>query len=205
MKKVEKNHYTVILEDFSHLILYDGSQLASRYTAENYGIFRDSILIFRGGMKLSPKEMVDIKDIRRESHLNEILISSDDSLHFIIEEFDIQPPNIEMEYYRLQILTLIMIEVLKKKGLEVTRRGTDLYAENKKLNVAIASIGISSGKIHFGINIANTGFPSHVEAVGLLELGIREDELENMAMEIAENYSNEILKIKENISKTKPI
>lgn len=205
MKKLKKNQYTIILEDFSKSIMYDGSQISSRYTTEKYGVFGETILVFRGGMRLSPEEMVDIKDIVRESHLNEILISSDDSLHFIIEEFDIQPPNMEMEYYRLQVLTQIVIEILSKREIKLTRKGTDIFANNRKLNVAIATTGISSSKIHFGINIAGTGFPSHVEAVGLLELGIPQDDVKDIAMEIAVKYSNEISKIKEDVSKTRPI
>jgi hypothetical protein len=205
MKKIKKNQYSIIVEDLSNQNTYDGSQLASRYTTEKYGIFGETILIFRGGMKLSPEEMVDIKDIVRESHLNEILISSDDSLHFIVEEFDVQPPNIEIEYYRLQILTQITIEILQNKGIEIRRKGTDMYIKNRKLNVAIATTGISSSKIHLGINIANTGFPSHVDAIGLLELGISLDDIEELALEIAEKYSNEISKIKEDVSKTRPI
>ncbi|MHA1198543.1 MAG: DUF366 family protein [Candidatus Heimdallarchaeaceae archaeon] len=205
MKKVKKNQYTIIVENFSELITYDGSQLANRYTTEKYGVFGETILVFRGGMKLSPEEMVDIKDIVREAHLNKILISSDDSLHFIIEEFDIQPPNMEMEYYRLQVLTQIVMEVLKNRGIDLLRKGTDMYVSDRKLNVAIASAGISSSKIHLGINIGGTGFPSHVKAIGLLELGIEQEDIENIAMEIAERYSSEISKIKEDVSKTKPI
>ena len=205
MKTITNQHYSIIVEDFSKPITYDGSQIASRYTTEKYGVFGETILIFRGGMKLSPEEMVDIKDIVRESHLNEILISSDDSLHFIIEEFDIQPPNIEIEYYRLNILTQIIIEVLKNRRIEIIRKGTDMYIEGSKLNVAIATTGISSSKIHFGINIANTGFPSHVKAIGLLVLGIKEENIEDMAIDIAKRYSEEISKIKEDVSKTKPI
>ncbi|MCE7742440.1 MAG: DUF366 family protein [Candidatus Heimdallarchaeota archaeon] len=205
MKKIKKNQYTIIVENFSEPITYDGSQLANRYTTEKYGVFGETILIFRGGMKLSPEEMVDIKDIVRESHLNKILISSDDSLHFIIEEFDIQPPNMELEYYRLQVLAQIVIEVLKNEGIELIRKGTDMYVGDRKLNVAIASTGVSSSKIHLGINIAGTGFPSHVNAIGLLELGIEQKDVKNIAMEIAERYSNEISKIKEDVSKTRPI
>ena len=205
MKKISKNQYTIIVENLSEAIIYDGSQIAGRYTTEKYGVFGETILIFRGGMRLSPDEMVDIKDIVRESHLNKILISSDDSLHFIIEEFDIQPPNMEVEYYRLQVLSQIVIEVLREAGIEISRKGTDMYVGDKKLNVAIATTGISSSKIHFGINIASTGFPSHVDAIGLLELGIQQDDIENIGLEIANRYSDEIAKIKEDVSKTKPI
>ncbi len=205
MRIDKKNSYNIIVEDFDKQIIYDGSQISSRYASQHYDVIGNSILIFRGGMKLSPTEMIDIKDIQRESHLNEILISSDDSLHLIIEEFDIQPPNLEIEYYRLRLLTQVAIELLGLKGINTIRRGTDIFVSEKKLNVGIASVGISSSKIHFGINIGNTGFPSHVDATGLLELGINEEEIEELAINLANTYIEEIKKIKEDIAKTKAL
>lgn len=205
MKIENKKNYSIILEDFTKSSTYDGSQLSSQYASQNYDIIGNSILIFRGGMKLSPKEMVDIKDIQRESHLADILISSSDSLHFIIEEFDIQPPNMEVEYYRLRILTQVVIELLQSKGLKVTRHGTDIFIGEKKLNVGIASISVSSAKIHFGINISCEGFPNHVNATCLSENDITEEDIHELAESIAERYILEINKVKEDVAKTKYI
>ncbi|MHA1219027.1 MAG: DUF366 family protein [Candidatus Heimdallarchaeaceae archaeon] len=205
MKTINKPPYHIIVEDFANQMIYDGSQLSSHFTAEKYGIIGDSILVFRGGMKLSPKEMVDIKDILRESHLSNILISSDDSLHFIIEEFDIQPPNMELEYYRLRILAQTVIDILKEKNIEIERKGTDIFVDGKKLNVGIATVGISSSKIHFGINILSTGVPEHVQAIGLADLGVKTEEIQSLAIQIAEKYISEISRIKEDIAKTRTI
>ena len=200
-----KKNYSIVVEDLTKSTTYDGSQLSSQYTSQHYNIIGNSILIFRGGMKLSPKEMVDIKDIQRESHLSEILISSEDSLHFIIEEFDIQPPNMEIEYYRLRVLTQVIIELLQSKGLKTTRKGTDIFIEDKKVNVGIATISVSSGKIHFGLNIACKGFPKHVNATCMYEVGIKEEEIFEIAERIAEKYILEIHKVKEDVAKTKYI
>jgi hypothetical protein len=193
------------VEDFNKKITYDGSQFQAQYTSNNYEIIGNSILIFRGGMKLSPEEMVDLKDIQREGHLSEILISSDDSLHLIIEEFDIQPPNLEIQYYRLRILIQIIIESLEEKGITIKREGTDIYVNSSKLSVAIASVGISSSKIHFGINIGNSGFPAHVNAVGLLKLNFKENEIYEWILNLAKQYITEIYMVKEDISKTRSI
>lgn len=205
MQTIKKNDYHILMEDFKKNILYDGSQISPHYVADRYKIIGNSILVFRGGMKLSPKEMLDIKDVIREGHLAEILISTDDSINFIIEEFDKQPPNIELEYYRLRLLTQIVIEELFLKGISVEREGTDIYVEGKKLNVGIATTGLSSSKIHFGLNISNKGVPPHVEAVGLLEIGFKEDELSNWTKTIVEKYIEEIQKIKEDIVKTRSL
>ena len=205
MRIDKQDTYSIIFENLDKRITYDGSQISSRYSSQHYDVIGNSILIFRGGMRLSPEEMIDIKDIQRESHLNEILISSDDSLHLIIEEFDIQPPNLEIEYYRLRLLTQVTIELLESRGLKIFRKGTDIFVNNKKLNVGIASVGVSSSKIHFGINIGNTGFPSHVEAIGLFEIGFNEEELEGWVLNLANLYIKEIQRVKEDIAKTKAL
>ena len=205
LKKSEYRSYNIVVEDFKNNIIYDGSQLSSQYIANNYDVLGNSILLFRGGMSLSPAEMVDIKDIQRESHLAEILISSDDSLHVIVEEFDIQPPNLEIEYYRLRLLTLIILEKLNIKGIKAQRKGTDIYIDEKKLNVAIASVGVTNSKIHFGLNIGNSGFPQHVNAIGLLELGFKENQLKEWIISVVKQYIDEIQMVKEDVSKTKSI
>jgi hypothetical protein len=205
VKEIEYKSYNIILEDFKKAIMYDGSQLSSQYIANHYNVLGNSILVFRGGMSLSPAEMVDIKDIQRESHLSDILISSDDSLHVIIEEFDIQPPNLEIEYYRLRLLILIVLERLNEKGIKAVRKGTDIYINEKKLNVGIASVGVTNSKIHLGVNIKSSGFPKHVNALGLLELGFKEEKLEEWIITIVKQYINEIQMVKEDVVKTKSI
>ena len=111
----------------------------------------------------------------------------------------------EIEYYRLRILTQITIDILKEKEIEVEKKGTDIFIDGKKLNVGIATVGKSSSKIHFGLNILSTGVPEHVQAVGLLDLGINVDEIQSLAIQIAENYAKEISRIKEDVAKTRTI
>jgi len=205
MKSLCLHTYYLIIDDFSKKKLYDGRQIMSHYTAQEYGVVGNSILMFRGPMRLSPNEMIDIKDVLREKHLADILISSDDALHFIIEEFDIQPPNIEVQYYRLRILAYCVIEALIERGISIKRDGTDIYVDDKKLNVGIATIGKTSGKIHFGLNLTSTGAPDYVKIIGLKDLGFSSDELESFAMSIAEKYISEIKSIKNDCAKTRPI
>ena len=204
MREFNEKDYTVIVEDFTKNIQYDGSQIQAHYTTEKYGKIGNSILIFRGGMKLSSREMIDLKDIIRESHLANILISADDALHFIIEEFDVQPPNIEIAYLRLRLLTQILIEELQKNSIFPSRNHTDIYVEDKKLNVGIATISPTSIKIHFGVNITDTGIPKHVKAIGLQQLGISEENLYDFALNISKNYIMEVRRIKEDCAKTRP-
>ncbi|MHA1115921.1 MAG: DUF366 family protein [Candidatus Heimdallarchaeum aukensis] len=206
MSEEKLEDYTIKYLDFNEKICYDGSQIQSLYTYEHYNVPGNSVLIFRGDMKLTPKEMLDLKDILNEFHLAKVLISSDDAIHFIVEEFDVQPPNLEIMYYRLRILTIVVIESLVEKGVNlIQRKGTDIYVNGKKLNVGIATIGGNSGKIHFGINISSDGVPNHVQAIGLKEIGFSEEELLSFAISVAKKYVQEIDKVKHDIVKTRVI
>ncbi|MHA1865807.1 MAG: DUF366 family protein [Candidatus Heimdallarchaeaceae archaeon] len=206
MDEEKIKNYSIKYLNFDEGVCYNGLQIHPLYTYEHYNVPGNSVLIFRGSMKLTPKEMLDLKDIIDESHLAKVLISSDDVIHFIVEEFDIQPPNLEIMYYRLRILTIVIIESLIERGItSVQRRGTDIYIGGKKLNVGIATIGGNSGKIHFGINILSSGVPNHVQAIGLKEIGFSEKELLSFAISVARKYVQEIDKVKRDIVKTRVI
>ncbi len=205
MKKEAYKTHSLVICDFSNKILYDGKQIQTHFVTKEFEVIGNSVLVFRGGMRLSAKEMLDHKDIIREGHLTEFLISSDDTLHFIIEEFDVQPPNIEIAYYRLRMLCQLLCEFLISRGHSPDRKGTDIYIDGKKLNVGIASISNISSKIHFGVNIKDTGIPNHVKATSLTNLGIVEQELEEIASNLAKAYIREYSNVKMDICKTKPI
>jgi hypothetical protein len=91
------------------------------------------------------------------------------------------------------------------RGISTTRKGTDIYVHDRKLNVGIASISVSSSKIHFGINLGCTGFPQHVKATCLFDLDIKEDEIEEIIVQITERYIEELRRIKEDVAKTRYI
>ena len=188
---------------FSDKITYDGKQIRPLWALEKYNLPSDSIIVFRGSMKIEQEEMIDVKDIVREKDLAKILISGDDCIHFIIEMFDDQPANLKVIYHRLHLLAFIAQRILEEElaiGLEKT--GTDLYYKGKKLNVAIATSSNNSSKIHFGLNIVSTGVPKFVKAVGLLE--IKKDlALEPLAKKIAQTFEEEIESINEDIVKSR--
>ena len=124
---------------------YDGTQIQPFWAFRTLDILGASIVIFRGPMRVPKSEMVDLKDIKREEHLSEFLITADDALNFIIEHFEDQPPNLRLMYFRLRILVFCTLEMLRlRTNQEIIREGTDLYYNGGKLNVGIASISISS-------------------------------------------------------------
>ena len=79
--------------------------------------------------------------------------------------------------------------VYEKRGFKITRNGDDLFFEDKKLTVSIATKSATSVLIHTGVNIISDGAP--VKASGLSsELGITD--IKELAQEIMTNYAEEI-------------
>ncbi len=184
---------------------YDGSQIRPFWAFSALNILGTSIVVFRGSMCLPKSEMIDLKDIKREGHLGEFLITADDALSFIIEHFEDQPPNLRLMYFRLRILVLCTLEVLKMQTKqEIRRKGTDLYSNGAKLNVGIASVSTTSGKIHFALNVSKEGTPAYINVIGLRELEIKLDPLD-IGKEIAERYVTELTAIEDDISKSRSL
>ena len=156
-------------------------------------------------MKIPQDEMIDIKDILREKDWANILISGDDCIHFIIEMFDDQPANLKIAYHRLHLLAFIVKNAIEKEyAVALNKKGTDLYYNKSKVNVAIATSSNTSSKIHFGLNIISTGVPSYVNAIGLSE--IRKDvDLEKFALVIAREFKTEIKAIDDDVVKSRTV
>ena len=162
-------------------------------------------MIFRGSMLLQQSEMIDVKDILREKELADILISGDDCIHFIIEMFDDQPANLKVAYHRLHLLAFIVKDLIEKEfSIILSKKGTDLYYEGNKINVAIATSSNNSSKIHFGINIVSTGVPDYVKAIGLTEIK-KDIDLEKFALTTARVFADEIIAIEKDITKSRTL
>ncbi|MBN1330580.1 MAG: DUF366 family protein [Candidatus Heimdallarchaeota archaeon] len=192
-----------MIHDLSHKECYDGSQIKPLWALRTFDMLGDSIIVFRGDMRITQDEMIDVRDIVREKDLADILISGDDCLHFIVEMFDDQPANLKIAYHRLHLLTFIVqrkIEQLFTITLE--KKGTDLYFQAKKLNVAIATSSNNSTKIHFGINLVSKGVPKYVAAIGLYDISTKID-LEKFARNIAEEFVSEVQAISDDVTKSR--
>jgi len=177
---------------------YDGSQVAPMWAHKKFQLNEneDSIVVMRGSMDVSREEMVDLEDLKNNEE-----IKGCDLIHFIVEHNDTNNPVVS--YLRQRLFACIVCEFLSGKGVNTLRRGDDLFVDNKKLSVSVATSGKSSMKFHFGVNVTAEGTPGYVEAVGLKEIGFFEDDLKNFVDEICEKYINEIEKIKNDIKKTR--
>ena len=156
------------------------------------GIQDDSIIYFRGICNVELEHMIDLEDKKGNES-----IYSPDMIHFIIEHFD--STDLKLIYSRQRLFVSIVSEILTGKGLNIIRKGDDLFVNNKKLTVSIASTSAVSQKIHFGINVVH----DHYE--DLNSIGLGDDEIERLMHEIAENYVKEIDDIEKDLRKSRPL
>lgn len=162
-------------------IKYEGWQLSPHWIYKNFKIQGDSIVAFIGECDVKLTEMVDIEDV-----INNEPIYSKSMLSFISEQFNV---GLVEGVFRQRLLICVIKEALEKRGFKIYRDGDDLFFDNKKLTVSIATKSVNSILIHTGINIDSNSAP--VQASGLSsELGIYD--ITDLAKEIMDKYSKEI-------------
>lgn len=162
-------------------IKYEGHQLSPHWIYKNFKIQGDAIVGFIGECEVKLTEMVDIEDV-----INNEPIYSKNMLSFITEQFNV---NLVEGVFRQRLLICIIKEALERRGIKVLRNGDDLFVDDKKLTVSIATKSLTSILIHTGINIDSTGAP--VKACGLEnDLGIKD--IKEFSQEIMKNYADEL-------------
>lgn len=182
------------VEIIAEALDYDGSQIEPLWACSQ-GIAGNSIVIFRGATDIPAANIKDLEDL-----LDNKTIKSGDMLHFIVERFD-PPASIRLAYFMQRLLVVITRDVLAHRGVECSRDGDDLYVDGGKLTVSIATAGISSEKIHLGINISCSGTPPDIRVACLETLGITD--VMGLGKEIASTFASEIEDIESDIVKTK--
>lgn len=166
---------------------YDGTQLSSLFAFRSFGLQGDSILCFRGGCQVALTEMVDLADVRANSP-----IFSEDMLHFIIEHFD---HHLESTVIRQRLFIAIIKEIIEDRtDSKFSRRGDDLYKDNLKLSVSIATASPVSTMIHTGLNVSSQNTP--VPTIGLADLGLSTAEILPFGDLIARQYAKEMASIR---------
>lgn len=169
-------------------ITYSGEQLRSHWIYETFNILGDAIVGFTGEANVQLDKMVDIQDILAREH-----IYSKKMLHFLIEHFNSSMCEIIL---RQRLFITILKDLLNNLVSHdtVLRSGDDLFFQEGKLSVSIATLSPVSGLIHVGINITSESAP--VKAAGLLSemniININDFAIQAMKYYTMEN--NEILK-----------
>ncbi len=162
-------------------IKYIGSQLAPHWIYKNFKIQGDAIVAFCGECEVKLTEMVDIEDV-----INNEPIYSKYMLSFISEQFNI---GLVEGVLRQRLLMSTIKEALEKRGVIVRRDGDDLFINDKKLSVSIATKSMTSVLIHTGVNILAEGAPIPVSA---LKTDLKIEDIKEFAIEVMKNYSEEI-------------
>ncbi len=162
-------------------IKYIGSQLAPHWIYKNFKIQGDAIVAFCGECEVKLTEMVDIEDV-----INNEPIYSKYMLSFITEQFNV---DLIEGVLRQRLLMSIIKEALEKRGFVVRRNGDDLFVNDRKLSVSIATKSMTSVLIHTGINILSEGAPIPVSGLES-DLGIKD--IKDFANEVMKTYSDEL-------------
>lgn len=165
-------------------IKYIGSQLAPHWIYKNFHLQGDAIVAFVGEVDVKLDEMVDIEDV-----INNEPIYSKKMLNFIIEIFNCP---LEQMVYTQRLFMSIVKEVIEDYGVIVKRDGDDLFFDNRKLSVSIATKSITSCLIHSALNIIKEGAPISVS--DLREIGI--EDVEKFALDVMQKFQQEVKSIK---------
>jgi len=174
---------------------YDGSQITPSWAFQEFKIKSSTIISWIGPMNIKSDNLIDYEDIGLE-------IKGNKMLHFIVEHFDQQPGNLKLAYHRQRLLVMITRDKLLAYGVKTTQDGDDIFIDDKKLSVSIATASISTMKIHFALNITCDGTPRDVETSSL-EDNMDVEEISNLQDSIANEYIDMITTIEKDITKTK--
>ena len=193
---------TIIHKHIDDIFEYDGSQINPSWAFNEFGIYGSSIITWVGPVNITPDNLKDFADVGLE-------IKSNYMINFICEFFDCQPANMRIAYLRQRLLVMIFREVLFEKGIISKRSGDDIFVENRKLSISIASASLSSMKIHFALNLEDKGTPGDVETIGLFDIKnndsnqvFTKDNLLDLVNDVVSRYIDELETIEKDISKT---
>lgn len=193
---------TITHKHVDEIFEYDGSQINPSWAFQEFGIYGSSIITWIGPVNITPDNLKDFADVGLE-------IKSNYMVNFICEFFDQQPTNMRVAYLRQRLLVMIFREILTEYGISTKREGDDIFVENKKLSISIASVSLSSAKIHFALNLEDKGTPDDVETIGLFDIKVNgervfnNDNLLNLINETVSRFIDELETIENDISKTK--
>ena len=193
---------TITHKHINEIFEYDGSQINPSWAFQEFGIYGSSVITWIGPVNITPDNLKDFADVGLE-------IKSNYMVNFICEFFDQQPPNMRVAYLRQRLLVMIFREILTEYGVETNREGDDIFVDGGKLSISIASVSLSSAKIHFALNLKDEGTPDDVDTIGLYDIEVNgqhvftEENLLDLINETVTRFIDELETIENDISKTK--
>lgn len=142
---------------------YDGLQLSPHWIYKNTGLQGNALIAFIGGAHVPLDHMVDQEDVLKKAP-----IGSPKMLHFLAEWFiDSLDQGILLQH----LFTSELYESLLERGIrDLRKRGNDIYYQDRKMSVSIATRSGVSVLMHSAVNIETEGTP--IPTSGLKELGL---------------------------------
>lgn len=177
-----KTHF--IAKDFA----YDGSQLQSLFGYLGHGIQGNSVVSWIGACNISNDHMIDGEDL-----LAGETIAGAKMVHFIVERFETQLFG-AVALQRLMasiVMGLCQAHVADPvKAAQFRRDGDDIFFNDGKLSISIATLTPMSALIHFAVNITNDGTP--VKTAALQDFGF---EPKAFAEKVMQAFAHEVSSI----------
>lgn len=162
---------------------YDGSQLCAQYAYRTARIVGDSVIAFHGACDVEDDSMVDLED-----RLAGAAIASSSMVHFLAEHFG---EDLVRTVLRQRMFARLAADLLRERcGRAVRVAGDDLFVDQRKASISVATVSPVSGLFHFAINLRTDRVP--VPAIGLEELGV---EWTSFATDLLARYRDEVADI----------
>lgn len=145
------------------------TELYGHFALKNFGIAGDAAVAFIGPCDVEGERLVDLAD----KHAGE-KITAARMLHFIVEHFGVP---LAEAVWRQRLFAAIVCEEVSARApkASVRREGDDVFADDGKLTVSIATVSPTSALVHFGVNVDGSGAP--VAVADLKSFGIDAREL----------------------------
>jgi hypothetical protein len=155
-------------------------RLYGHFALRNYGITGDAIVAFVGPCLVAGDDLVDLGD---EQAGEKIVAAA--MVHFIVEHFGVPLPE---AVWRQRVLAAVVAEdVAARTGAaRVRRRGDDVYVDEGKLTVSIATVSPTSALIHLGVNVDAAGAPVKTSDLNSLQIDAAEFAVAVMARYVEE-------------------
>jgi len=160
---------------------YDGTQLAPHWIYRTTGKLGDGLVAFLGPADVTLDHMVDLEDVAKRAP-----IASARMLHFVGEWFR---DSLEVGVLLQHLFVGEIYEELLERGMKsLRRRGNDIYFEERKLSVSIATRSPVSVLMHAAVNVTSEGTP--IATSNLTEMGVEPREFASRILKrFAEDYA----------------
>ncbi len=170
------------------------AELYGHFAFKNFGIAGDAAIAFVGPCDVEGEKLVDLADKRAGE-----TIKSAGMLHFIVEHFGV---TLAEAVWRQRLFAAIVCEEVSTRARKVSvrREGDDVFVDEGKLTVSIATVSPTSALIHFGVNVDGAGAP--IAVADLQSLGI---DARALGSAVLARYAAEVESAREAVCKVKGV